>query len=76
MNSEESETPIYNMAVEMEIINLHELCKEIERLGGNVWDVNNDCAVCTFRNNVFPFTVNSDGNAEGYYFDDDLKVPK
>ena len=34
--SEESETPIYNMAVELEIINLYELCEEIQRLGGSV----------------------------------------
>ena len=25
---------------------------------------------------MFPFTVNTDGNVEGYYFDDEMKVPK
>ena len=62
--SEAGETPIYSMAVEMGIINLHELCKEIERLGGNVLDLNTDCARCTFRNNGSPFTVITDGNIE------------
>ena len=74
--SEESETPIYNMAVELEIINLYELCEEIQRLGGSVLDVNTDCAICTFKNNEFPFAVNSDNNVEGYYFDNDMQVPK
>ena len=74
--SEESETPIYNMAVELEIINLYELCEEIQRLDGTVLDVNTDCTIGAFKNNVFPFTVNTDGNVEGYYFDDDKKVLK
>ena len=76
MQSEESETPIYNMTLELEIINLHSLCKEIERLGGSVLDVNTDCAICTFKNNEFPFTVDSNGDVEGYYFDNEMKVPK
>ena len=75
MKSEESETPIYNMAVELEIINLHSLCKEIERLGGSVLDVNTDCAICTCKNNEFKFTVDSDGDIERYYFDNHMKVP-
>jgi len=47
------------MAVELEIINLYELCEEIQRLDGTVLDVNTDCAICTFKNNEFPFTVNA-----------------
>ena len=35
--AEESETPLHNMALEMENINLYEMCKEIERLGGRCW---------------------------------------
>jgi len=46
--AEESETPLCNMTLEMENINLYEMCKEIERLGGTVLGVNTDCAVCVF----------------------------
>ena len=37
--TEESETPIYNMTLELENINLYEMCEEIRRLGGTVLDV-------------------------------------
>ena len=56
--------------------NLYGLCKEIKRLGGNVLDVNAKCARCTFKNNKFPFTVDSEGYIEGYYFNNDTKAPK
>ena len=70
--SEETETTIYNMVLELENINLFTLCKEIRNKGGQVIDVNTDCAVCTFPNNEFPFSVNDLGNIEGYYHDENI----
>jgi hypothetical protein len=74
--SEETETPIYNMSLELEIINLYGLYKEVERLGGTVHDVNVDCVICTFKDDKLPFTVNADGNVEGYFYDNENKVHK
>jgi len=72
----ETETPIYNMAVELEIIELHKLCKLIESQGGTVLDVNTDAAICMFPGNICPFDKDADGNVIGYYFDDNNEVPK
>jgi hypothetical protein len=72
----ETETPIYNMAVELEIIELHKLCKLVESKGGTVLDVNTDAAICMFPGNICPFDKDADGNVIGYYFDDNNEVPK
>ena len=72
----ETETPIYNMAIELEIINLHKLCKLIESQGGTVVDVNTDAAICMFPGNECPFQTDSNGDVIGYYYDDNNEVPK
>ena len=53
MKPEESETPVYNMVLELENINLYEVSLEIKRKGGTVQDLNTDCVVCEFEK--FPF---------------------
>ena len=73
---EESETPLYNMTLELENINLYEMCEEIQRLGGTVLDVNTDCAVCTFKDNKMPFDVGDDNVIRGYHYDTEGAVPK
>ena len=39
-------------------------------------NVNTDCCVCTFKNNVVPFDLNDTGNIKGYYHDKDEQVYK
>ena len=73
---EETETPIYNMVIELEIINLYELYKEINNKGGTILDVNTDCCVCTFKDNKVPFELDDTGNIKGYYHDKEEKVYK
>ena len=72
----ETETPIYNMAVELEIIELHKLCKLIESRGGTVLDVNTDAAICMFPKNICPFDIDSNGNVVDFYFDENNEVAK
>ena len=74
--TEESETPIYNMTLELENINLYEMCEEIQRLGGTVLDVNTDGAVCVFPKDKVPFKVTRDNIIKGYYYDKEQQVPK
>ena len=74
MKPEESETPIYNMALELEHINLYELTIEIKRSGGIVLDLNTDCVACEFEK--FPFTLDDENNIRGYYHDQEHLVPK
>ena len=64
------------MAIELEIINLHKLCKLIESKGGTVVDVNTDAAICMFPGNECPFETDSNGDVIGYYYDDNNEVPK
>ena len=73
---EETETPIYNMVIELEIINLYELYKEINNKGGTILDVNTDCCVCTFKDNKIPFELDDTGNIKGYYHDKEEQVYK
>jgi hypothetical protein len=73
--TEETEAPIYNMILELEIINLYELVKEIKSHGGTVLDVNTDCCACVFPDDKFPFALNGN-NLEGYYYDDAKTMPK
>ena len=65
----ETETPIYNMAVELEIIELHKLTKVIESKRGTVLDVNTDAAICMFPGNICPFEIDTIGNVTGFYFE-------
>ena len=55
------------MTLEMENINLYEMCKEIERLGGTVLDMNTDCAVCAFPDSKLPFRCDRQHVVKGYY---------
>ena len=72
----ETETPIYNMAVELEIIELHKLTKIIESKGGTVLDVNTDAAICMCPGNICPFETDTNGNVIGFYFDENNEVAK
>ena len=74
MQPEESETPIYNMALELENINLYELTLEIKRKSGTVLDLNTACVVCEFEK--FPFKLDDENNIRGYYHDQKHLVPK
>ena len=49
MKPEESETPIYNMILELENINMYELTLEIKKKGGCTLDLNTDCVICEFE---------------------------
>jgi len=74
MKTEESETPIYNMVLELGNINLYELSLEIEKKGGVVLDLNTDCIVCEFEK--FPFKLDEYNNIIGYYHDKEHLNPK
>ncbi len=63
------------MILELEIINLYELVKEVKSHGGTVLDVNTDCCACVFPDDKFPFALNGN-NLEGYYYDDAKTMPK
>ena len=73
--TEASETPIYNQILEIEMINLYELCEEVRSFDGTVLDVNTDCVVCTFPDNKLPFEVDEDQRVKGYYHDKEKAVP-
>ena len=47
------------------------LSEEIRRLGGTVLDVNTNCAMCIFLDDIMPIKLMDDGNIEGYYHDID-----
>ena len=55
MKPEESETPVYNMVLEFENINLYEVTLKVQRKGGAVLDLNTDSVVCEFEK--FPFKI-------------------
>jgi len=71
----ETEKPIYDQILDLEAIALHKLSALIKSKGGIVLDLNTDCISCTFPNDVFPFELIDDKNIEGYYYDDENKVP-
>ena len=71
----ESEKPIYNMIMELEAIELYKLSQIIESNGGKVLDLKTDCIRCRFDCDV-PFTSSDGLNLDGYYFDEQCKVPK
>ena len=67
MKPDESETPVYNMVLELGNVNLYELTFEIKRKGGIVLDLNTDSAVCEFEK--CPFQLDDKNNIVGYYHD-------
>ena len=69
----ETEKPIYDQILDLEAIALHKLTTLIESKGGEVLDLNTDCATCIFKN-VFPFELDGN-NIKGYYYDKNNKVP-
>ena len=76
-NKEESEAPIYNMILELEAIEMHNMAMLIESKGGLVLDISTDEIACVFPNDVMPFELNEDGsNVDGYYYDLDKQHPK
>jgi hypothetical protein len=72
----ETESPIYNQIVQIENVMINEMMQMIQNAGGKVLDLNTDCCSCVFPNDVFPFTVDSNNNIVGQYFDGYQLVPK
>ena len=68
-HSEETETPLYNMVLDMEAILLHKLMKKVEQNQGTVVDVMTDCVTCYFKKG-FPFKKFADGNLDCLYYSD------
>ena len=68
---EETESPLYEMVVEMEAIELHKLSQTVKQNKGTVLDLSTDCVVCTFPKNILPFAIDEeDGvNIKGFYYD-------
>ena len=60
--------PIYNMIIDMEVIELHKLSKIIQANKGTVLSLNTDCVYCQFEKK--PMEIKS------YCFDEDNKVLK
>ena len=67
--NEETETPLYNMVLDMEAILLHKLIKKVEENNGVVLDVMTDCVTCYFKGK-FPFKKYADNNIDCLYYDD------
>ena len=73
----ETEKPIYNMIMDLEAIELHKLSQIIESNGGQVLDLKTDCIRCSFENeHPFKLIENDKTNIDGYFFDEECKVPK
>jgi hypothetical protein len=77
----ETEAPIYHQIVQIENIELHKLAIIIEQNNGQVLDLKTDCIACVFKNNINPFTIDSNNNngtrnINGFYFDNSNKVHK
>ena len=63
--------------MDIEAIEVHKLISLIKSKNGTCLSVRTDCVECVFPDNEFPFKMCSDNkNIEGYYFDDDAKIPK
>ena len=71
----ESEKPIYDQILDLEAIELHKLSKLIESKNGVVLDLNTDCVTCSFKDNVFPFELDTNKDIIGYYYDDKNTSP-
>ena len=74
-SNEETETPIYNMVLDMEAVLLHRLIKKIENNDGVVVDVMTDCATCYFKG-AFPFKVFDDNNIDCLYYEKNKPIIK
>ena len=73
----ETEMMIYNMVVQMEAIQLHELSLIIQSKNGIVLDLNSDAITCIFPDDKFPFELYDDNvNIRGFYHDKLRQVPK
>jgi ATP-dependent exoDNAse (exonuclease V) alpha subunit len=74
---QESEKPIYDQILDVEAIEVHKLISLIKSKGGLCLSVRTDCIECVFlETNKCPFQSVDNKNIDGYYFDDDKKVPK
>ena len=65
---EETESPIYDMILELEAIELHKLSEIIKSKNGTVLDLITDCVVCQFPDNINPFSASDGLNLDGYEF--------
>jgi hypothetical protein len=74
---EETESPLYEMVLEMEAIELHQLGSVVQANKGVLLDLSTDCVSCCFPKNVLPFTLAEDGvNLNGFYYDEEETKPK
>jgi hypothetical protein len=73
--SQDTEAPIYNQIIDLEVIELHKLMNVVKNNNGYVLDVSTDCVTCVFNNDVLPFEIEDD-KIKGFYFDDKNKVNK
>jgi hypothetical protein len=76
ISKEETDAPIYNQILDIEAMEMHKLKCIIESKNGLCLDVKTDCITCMFQNDIFPFEMADDVNLSGFYYDDDMKMPK
>ena len=75
--NEETESPIYNMIIDMEAIELDRLMKVVWDAEGYSLDLKTDCVSCVFKKYRMPFTLEEGSrHLKGYYWDAKGKVPK
>lgn len=74
-DNEESESPLYNMILDMEAVLVHKLKKQIEKNNGVVVDIMTDCITCYF-NSKFPFKIDKDNNIDCMYYEKNKPVVK
>ena len=74
---EETESPLYEMILEMEAVELHKLATIVKDNKGVVLDLSTDCVTAAFPRDELPFELEKEGiNIKGFYYDDKLKQPK
>ena len=69
--NDDTAAPLYNMILDMEAIELHELTEVIKEKKGEVLDLSTDAVTCCFPNSTeFTFELMDDGiNLKGYTYD-------
>ncbi len=69
-----TESPIYNMIIDMEAIEAHKLTNIVKSHGGKILDLNTDSVTATFNKsypiNISPIGRLNNNNIDGYYYPD------
>ena len=76
MSNVQTERPLYDQKVQQEIIELHKLKMLVESKGEKITDLNTDAITYTFPDDKCPFDLTDDKNINGYYWDDEMNIPK